>query len=147
MNKIANMLFLGALLVVSRLIGLPANMQPLLGIGVVAPYISKSELSVFYPLVIMYASDVFLGFHDHMAYTYVALMLSGIISRLLYNKIYTSLICSWLIWHILANIGLTYPPFTPEALLFDLRFLLSGLSVVVLYDVCRRLWQTAYREV
>ena len=147
MNKIVNMIFLGALLVVSRLIGLPANMQPLLGVGVVAPYISKSELSVFYPLVIMYASDVFLGFHDQMAYTYVALLLSGIISRLLYNKIYTSLLCSWLVWHVLANLGLQYPPFSIEALAFDLRFLISGLGVVVTFDLTRRLWQTAYREV
>ena len=34
-----------------------------------------------------------------------------------------------------------------EALLFDIRFLVSGLSVVVLYDIMRRKWQTAYREV
>jgi hypothetical protein len=31
-------------------------------------------------------------------------------------------------------------------LLFDIKFLLSGLSVVVLYDIGQRVWQTASTE-
>ena len=46
-----------------------------------------------------------------------------------------------------ANSGQWYPPFSPEALLFDIRMLVSGLCIVILYDIRRRLWQTAYREV
>ena len=50
-------------------------------------------------------------------------------------------------WHILANTGQWFPPFSPEALLFDLNLLVSGLGVIFLYDLTRRLWQTAYQEV
>ena len=53
---------------------------------------------------------------------------------------YTSLIGSWLVWHVMANAGQWFPPFSPEALLFDLRLLASGLVVVALYDITQRLW-------
>ena len=38
----------------------------------------------------------------------------------------------------MANVGQWFPPFSPEALLFDIRFLISGLAVVVLYDVVQK---------
>ena len=48
----------------------------------------------------------------------------------------------------MANTGQFYPPFSLEALVFDIRFLVSGLGVVALYDVTKVLWQkTQYREV
>ena len=47
----------------------------------------------------------------------------------------------------MANAGQWYPPFSPEALLFDVRLLVSGLSVLVLYDVTRKIWQTVSTEV
>jgi hypothetical protein len=46
---------------------------------------------------------------------------------------------SWLVWHVMANAGQWFPPFSPEALLFDMRLLASGLTVVVLYDVANRM--------
>jgi hypothetical protein len=79
--------------------------------------------------------------------TYSALALAPFISKTIDNK-YIALGGSWLTWHIMANAGQWYPPFSPEALLFDIRFLLSGLGVVALYDVTKLLWQkTQYREV
>ena len=95
----------------------------------------------------MFLSDLIIGFHSSMLMTYTALAVAPFISRMLKGKVYQSLLGSWLVWHIMANIGLNYPPFSLEALLFDIRFLVSGLSVVVLYDIMRRKWQTAYREV
>jgi hypothetical protein len=40
----------------------------------------------------------------------------------------------------MANLGQAYPPFSLEALVFDLRFLGSGLSVVLLYDIMNRVY-------
>ena len=57
------------------------------------------------------------------------------------NK-YTSLLGSWLVWHIMANTGQWFPPFSPEALLFDIRFLISGLSIVVLFDIVQKITST-----
>ena len=79
--------------------------------------------------------------------TYSALGIAPFISKLTTDK-YIALLSSWLVWHIMANAGQIYPPFSLEALIFDLRFLASGLGVVALYDVTKLLWQkTAYREV
>ena len=147
MNKVITPILLFGVLVISRLMPLPPNSEVLLGLGVVAPYISKSNWSIMFPALIMFVSDIFLGFHNSMLMTYTALTLSGVISKVLVDKLYTSLLCSWLVWHVLANVGQTYAPFTAESLIFDIRLLVSGLSVVVMYDLLRRGWQIASRRV
>ena len=142
----AGLLLFGAL-VLSRLLPLPANSEPLLGLAVLTPYLSKNNLAFLFPLGVMFVSDLFLGFHKSMLMTYSALALAPFISKLISDK-YVALGSSWLVWHIMANTGQFYPPFSLEALVFDIRFLISGLGVVALYDVTKVLWQkTVYREV
>jgi predicted MPP superfamily phosphohydrolase len=147
MNKTikAGIILFGAL-VLSRLLPLPANSEPLLGLAVLTPYLSKNNLAFLLPLGVMFISDLFLGFHNSMVMTYSALALAPFISKTLDNK-YIALGGSWLVWHVMANAGQWYPPFSPEALLFDIRFLLSGLTIVVLYDIMSKVWQTASTEV
>ena len=128
-------------LIISRLLPLPANSEPLLGLAVLTPYLNKNNLAFLLPLGIMFISDLFLGFHNSMLITYSALALAPFISRMLDSK-YMSLLSSWLVWHILANTGQWFPPFSPEALLFDIRFLISGLSIVVLYDLVQKITST-----
>ena len=128
-------------LIISRLLPLPANSEPLLGLAVLTPYLTKNNLAFLLPLGIMFISDLFLGFHNSMLMTYSALALAPFISRMLDSK-YMSLLSSWLVWHILANTGQWFPPFSPEALLFDIRFLISGLSIVVLYDLVQKITTT-----
>tara|TARA_R110001632_G_scaffold23859_2_gene67270 strand:- start:2263 stop:2706 length:444 start_codon:yes stop_codon:yes gene_type:complete len=140
----AGLILFGAL-VLSRLLPLPANSEPLLGLAVLIPYLTKSNLGFLMMPAVMFVSDIFLGLGSWMLYTYSALAIAPFISKALPNK-YTSLLASWLVWHVMANAGQWYPPFSPEALLFDIRFLLSGLSVVVLYDIGQRVWQTASTE-
>lgn len=125
-------------LVVSRLLPLPANSEPLLGLAVLTPYLTKNNLAFIFPLAVMFVSDMFIGFHNSMLMTYSALALAPFISRLSSNK-YMSLLSSWLVWHLMANAGQYYPPFSVEALIFDVRFLVSGLSVIVLYDIVQKL--------
>jgi hypothetical protein len=85
----------------------------------------------------MFVSDLFIGFHNSMLMTYSALALAPFISRMLDSK-YMSLLSSWLVWHVMANAGQWFPPFSPEALLFDIRFLISGLAIVVLFDLVQK---------
>lgn len=140
-------LFLFGALVLSRLLPLPANSEPLLGLAVLTPYLTKNNLAFLLPLSVMFVSDLFIGFHNSMIMTYSALALAPFISKLTTDK-YIALLGSWIVWHLMANTGQFYPPFSIEALVFDVRFLVSGLGVVALYDVTRLLWQkTAYREV
>ena len=133
----SGLLLFGAL-VVSRLLPLPPNSEPLLGLAVLTPYLSKNNLAFLFPLAVMFVSDIFIGFHNSMLMTYSALALAPFISRALESK-YTSLLGSWLVWHVMANVGQYYPPFSIEALLFDVKFLVSGLGVVVLYDIVQKL--------
>lgn len=133
-------LFFG-ILVISRLLPLPANSEPLLGLAILSPYLTKSNLAFLLPLGVMFVSDLFIGFHNSMLMTYSALALTPFISRMLDSK-YMSLLSSWLLWHVMANAGQWFPPFSPEALLFDIRFLISGLSIVVLFDVVQKITST-----
>ena len=133
-------LILFVLLVVSRLLPLPPNTEPLLGLAVITPYLSKNNLAFILPLLVMFISDLFLGFHSSMLMTYSALAIAPFISRYFEGRIYFSLLSSWIVWHIMANLGQIYPPFSLEALVFDLRFLASGLGIVMLYDITKRLY-------
>jgi hypothetical protein len=133
----AGIILFGAL-VVSRFLPLPANSEPLLGLAVLAPYLSKNNLAFLFPLAVMFISDLFIGFHNSMLMTYSALALAPFISRALDSK-YMALGSSWLVWHVMANLGQWFPPFSPEALLFDMRLLASGLAVVVMYDIADRM--------
>jgi|TARA_R110002050_G_scaffold66645_2_gene144384 hypothetical protein len=144
MIKIGLILF--GILVVSRLLPLPPNTEPLLGLAVLTPYLSKNNLAFILPLLVMFISDLFLGFHNSMLMTYSALAIAPFISRLLEGKIYLSLVSSWLVWHVMANLGQVYPPFSLEALIFDVRFLASGLGVVVLYDITKKLYYRVHEQ-
>jgi len=136
-------LFFG-ILVISRLLPLPANSEPLLGLAILSPYLTKSNLAFLMMPAVMLVSDVFLGFGNWIWLTYPALMIATFISKFNKNK-YTSLLGSWLVWHMLANTGQWYPPFSLEALLFDINFLISGLSIVVLYDLVQKITTTNLR--
>jgi hypothetical protein len=140
--KVGALLF-GAL-VLSRLLPLPANSEPLLGLAVLTPYLSKNNLAFIFPLAVMFVSDMFIGFHNSMLMTYSALGLAPFISKLINSK-YMALGSSWLVWHLMANTGQYYPPLSIEALIFDIRFLASGLSVVVLYDVVQKILANSFQ--
>ena len=142
MNTFKAGLILFGALVISRLLPLPANSEPLLGLAVLTPYLSKNNLAFLFPLAVMFVSDMFIGFHNSMLMTYSALAVAPFISRTLDNK-YIALGCSWIVWHVLANTGQTYPPFTAGSLLFDIKLLVSGLSVVILYDIASKQWVKA----
>jgi len=129
-------------LVISRLLPLPPNSEPLLGLAVITPYLTKNNLAFLLPLAVMFVSDLFIGFHNSMLMTYSALALAPFISRTLDSK-YMSLLSSWLVWHVMANAGQWFPPFSPEALLFDFRFLISGVIVVFLYDLIQKSLNTS----
>lgn len=134
-------LFLFGMLVISRLLPLPPNSEPLLGLAILTPYLTKNNMAFLLMPAVMLISDLFLGFGSWMWLTYPALMIATFISQFNKNK-YTSLLGSWLVWHVLANTGQWFPPFSLEAVIFDLRLLVSGLGVVVLYDVIQKYFNT-----
>lgn len=125
-----------AVLVASRLIGLPANVTPLLGLAVFA---HRMNLSPWVTVGILAVTDVFfLGLYAHMPVVYACMFSAYFIGKYM-NNVYASGATSVLVWHVLVNMGLTFPPFSPEAMLFDMRLLVSTLAFTALLDVTQRL--------
>lgn len=125
-----------AVLVASRLIGLPANVTPLLGLAVFA---HRMNLSPWVTVGILAVTDVFfLGLYAHMPVVYACMFSAYFIGKYM-NNVYASGATSVLVWHVLVNMGLTFPPFSPEAMLFDMRLLVSTLVFTALLDVTQRL--------
>ena len=125
-----------AVLVASRLIGLPANVTPLLGLAVFAP---RMNLSPWVTVGILAVTDVFfLGLYAHMPIVYACMFSAYFIGKYMSN-VYASGAVSVLIWHVLVNMGLDFSPFSPEAMLFDMRLLVSTLAFTALLDVTQRI--------
>ncbi len=125
-----------AVLVASRLIGLPANVTPLLGLAVFA---HRMNLSPWVTVGILAVTDVFfLGLYALMPVVYACMFSAYFIGKYM-NNVYASGATSVLVWHVLVNMGLTFPPFSPEAMLFDMRLLVSTLAFTALLDVTQRL--------
>ena len=124
-----------AVLVVSRLTGLPANVTPLLGLAVFA---HRMNLSPWVSVGILALTDfLFLGLYSNMHIVYGCMFAAYFIGKYMSN-VYASSVVSVLVWHICVNMGLTFPPFSPEAMLFDMRLLASTLGFVALLDVAQR---------
>jgi hypothetical protein len=129
MNYLKTAILIFGVLVLSRLLPLPANSEPLLGLAVLTPLLTKNNFAFLLPLAVMFVSDAIIGFHNSMIATYTAIALAPFISEFFKDRMYTSLFASWFVWHIFANTGQWFPPFS----------LVSGLTVVVAYDIAQRL--------
>ena len=139
---IKSAVLLVAVLVATRLIGLPDNVTPLLGLAVFA---SRMNLSPWVALGVLAITDVVLGFYSIMPIVYACMFGAYYISKNMSN-VYVAGATSVLLWHIVVNgavvmFGTGFAPFTPEALLFDMRLLVSTLAFIALLDVTQRLTQ------
>ena len=134
-------LFLGCILL-SRFI-LPANITPLIAMAVFMPYLtSNKQLQMFLPVSIMFTTDIFLGFYSTMWLTYGIMALIGVVSRVLNNGQYSTLmgssVLSVVLWHLIINIPGPFPPLSPEALVFDLRLLASTVVFASVFYAIQR---------
>ena len=137
------LIILTSILIASRLIGLDPNVTPLLALAVFAP---RMNLSPWLALGVLAITDVFfLGLYAFMPIVYACMLGAYYISKNMSN-IYVAGATSVLLWHIVVNgavvmFGTGFAPFTPEALLFDMRLLSSTLAFTALIDITQRLTQ------
>ena len=136
------LIILTSILIASRLIGLDPNVTPLLALAVFAP---RMNLSPWLALGVLAITDVVLGFYSIMPIVYACMLGAYYISKNMSN-IYVAGATSVLLWHIVVNgavvmFGTGFAPFTPEALLFDMRLLSSTLAFTALIDITQRLTQ------
>ena len=111
--------------------------------AVFMPYLtSNKQLQMFLPVSIMFTTDIFLGFYSTMWLTYGIMALIGVVSRVLNNGQYSTLmgssVLSVVLWHLIINIPGPFPPLSPEALVFDLRLLASTVVFASVFYAIQR---------
>ena len=80
MNTLKSFSFFICLLLLSRLIPHPPNFTPLLAGIVFLPFILQEKKLIFIiPISVLLISDLIIGFHSHMMWTYGAFLFIGLI--------------------------------------------------------------------
>ena len=91
--------------------------------------------------MVLFVTDLVLGFHETMVYTYGAVFLIGLFAQLVQFSIGLKALCGVLIWHLIVNYGV-YLHSTPARSLvdvyvsawpFDFRLLVSTLLFTSLF--------------
>ena len=124
LNKIKNNLnlisstLLISIAIVARFLPHPPNFTPLTAIALFAGFAFKDKITgMFVPLLIMFTSDLFIGFHNTLMFVYGTYILISIISRFMlkseftFYKLILSGLASSIIFYIVTNFGswLLYP--------------------------------------
>lgn len=119
--KILIALALVALAVASRFLPHPPNFAPIAAIGLFAGVFLPRKMAILLPLAAMIFSDVFLGFHGLIFWTWGAFLLIGAFSTFVLKKNYNtttvlaSSIGASVFFYLVTNFGvwaegLLYPP-------------------------------------
>jgi hypothetical protein len=108
-NKLFPILIvLGAVLI--RFLPHPANVAPIAAMALFGGAYLNKKNAVFLPLIIMFISDLFLGFHKTMPFVYGSFLLASIIGIGLKNKVKAknvlgASLLSSLIFYVITNFG------------------------------------------
>ena len=79
MNTIKCFSFFVCLLLISRLVPHPPNFTPLIAGLVFLPFILQNKKMIFtIPISVLLISDLIIGFHSHMLWTYGSFLLIGL---------------------------------------------------------------------
>ena len=145
------LIILASILISSRLIGMDANWTPVLATAIILPYLTQNKIVQYsLPISIMVITDMYMSGNFYPV-VYFCVGASTLLSSRL-NK-YSATLAGVLLWHISVNgavvmSGPGFAPFTPEAMIFDLRLLASSLLYVGLFDVAQRFFKqiSAYKN-
>ena len=110
MNLLKSLLFFIVLLVLSRLIPHPPNFTPLIAGAVFLPFMLKNKtLIIGLPVLCLLISDLIIGFHSLMLWTYGAFLIIGLtvfnISKLNLKTLLGLSLASPTIFYIVSNFG------------------------------------------
>jgi len=115
------------------------NFTPLLATAVLLPSITTNKGWLLAPTLIYLITGLTMSnFNLESALMpMLVISLSPYVAKLFGNA-FTGGLASWLLWHITVNFGLMYPPFSAEALAFDLRLLGSTMLYIGLYTAVQQ---------
>ena len=110
MNYLKGIIFLTTLLVLSRIIPHPPNFTPILAGIIFLPFIKRDiKFSVFVPLGGMLISDLIIGMHSLMLWTYGPIIILSLLSYYFSNdkasRIASLAIASPAIFYLMSNFG------------------------------------------
>ena len=133
--------FFMAVIGLSRLIDLPANFTPVIAGAIFLPVISRGLYFSILPVMVLFVTDLVLGFHETMVYTYGAVFLIGLFAQLVQFSIGVKALCGVLIWHLIVNYGVYLNSVPARSLVdvyvsawpFDFRLLVSTLLFTSLF--------------
>ena len=134
------LIILASVLVISRLVGLDPIWTPFFALALLMPSITSNKyLGYLLPASIMFITDVYMS----------SMMYPMVYGCLLFNTFlatkldkYVATFAGFITWHVLVNMGLTYPPFSVPALLWDLQYLTGTLIYISMFDVAKQFTKT-----
>ena len=121
-QKFVLFLYFIGLIALSRLIPHPPNFTPVIAMAVFMPYLTRNVYSaMLVPLLAMFDSDLYLGFHSSMFWIYISILLGTTLSHytMSIKKTYVHLgsnaLVSSTIFFVITNFavwmsGTMYPP-------------------------------------
>lgn len=154
-NWLFGLVFVCVLIGLTRLVGLPPNFTPIIAGAIFLPVIAKGVRYAFLPVIVLFLTDLVLGFHSMMVYTYGSLLLVGALAHLLRISLGLKAILGVLIWHLIVNFGVYLNSIPARPLLevyisawpFDFRLLVSTLLFTCLFWLTERLISRRFRSV
>jgi hypothetical protein len=110
MKKLISPLLIIVLAVALRLLPHPPNVVPITALALFGGVYLNKKYALIIPLLVMFISDLFLGFHNTIPYVYGSFLLSGLIGLWLRQHKKTSIIIiaallSSLLFFIITNFG------------------------------------------
>ena len=99
-------------LTLSRLIPHPPNFTPIISVAILSSFFFKNiNLSISVILISMFISDLLIGFHDYVFFTYIPLVVIAIVFKekiLKYKNILIYSVIGVIIFYLISNFGVWF---------------------------------------
>ena len=99
-------------LALSRLIPHPPNFTPIISVAILSSFFFKNiNLSILVILISMFISDLLIGFHDYVFFTYIPLVVIAIVFKekiLKYKNILIYSVTGVIIFYLISNFGVWF---------------------------------------
>ena len=141
-------LFFCLIIMLSRLVPHPPNFTPILAGAIFMPFMVQKSIGIIMPLAIMLVSDLIIGLHGLMLWTYGSLALITVLSYQFVKKKFISVIklslFSPILFFLITNFGVWFAStaYSPDlsglitAYTMGLPFLANSLLSTLLFSSC-----------
>jgi len=141
-------LFFCLIILISRIVPHPPNFTPILAGAIFMPFMVQKSIGIIMPIAIMLVSDLIIGLHGLMLWTYGSVVLITLFSYQYIKKKFINVIklslVSPILFFIVTNFGvwLTSSTYSPDlsglmtSYTMGLPFLANSLISTILFSSC-----------